>query len=158
MSLQKIIKEYLENEINSKQAVNFERVNRKLPYKDVMISTIKNSEKKVEDFSWWLNIDKRTLNYIMSKTGRKRDIKFIEALRFAVIANFSLADSIDFLNICNFGLNFDCPRDKCVLLVLAYHHTNEEELERRLKCLNIIDNDLSDDSFKKCIEKLNRLK
>lgn len=158
MSLHKIIKEYLENEINSKEAVNSDRVNRKLPYKIVMTSTIKNSENKIEDFSWWLNIDKRTLNYIMSKTGRNCDIKFIEALRFAVVANFSLSDSLDFLSICNFGLNLDCLRDKCFLLVLAYPHTNEEELMRRLNCLAIIDNDLSDKSFEKCIEKLNRLK
>lgn len=156
MNLHKILKEYLVNEINSKQAVNSDTVNRKKPYKDVMTSTIKNSGNKAEDFGWWLNIDKRTLNYITSKSGRNRDIRFIEALRFAVVANFSLADSLNFLSVCNFGLNLDCLRDKCFLLVLAYPHTNEEELMGRLNCLNIIDNDLHDDNLKKCIEELNR--
>ena len=156
MSLSKIIKEYLEIEINSKQTLNSDTVNRKKPYKDVMTSTIKNSGNNAEDFGWWLNIDKRTLNYITSKSGRNRDIRFIEALRFAVAANFSLADSLDFLSVCNFGLNLDCLRDKCFLLVLAYPHTNKEELMERLNCLNIINNDLHDDSLKNCIEELNR--
>ena len=106
-----------------------------------MDNIIKSSTLSVAEVSNYMRIDNRTMGYIKSqKEIRHRKIRFFEALAFIVVTNLSLADGLDFLNICNYSLCFSSTRDRLIFDVLSHPHASMDELNVRLDCLIILEN------------------
>lgn len=108
-------------------------------YGDTISQIIKDRENSKLDIASDMRLNPRVWGYIISRMDSKfRPIRFYEALRFCVVTNLPIEESICFINICNYSLCFKRLRDRLIYLILcANHHTNLE-LDTRLDCLSAL--------------------
>lgn len=111
-------------------------------YGDTMSRIIHFSKNTTTDVAYDMNLNLRVLGYIISRTdSRHRNISFYEALRFCVVTNLSIGESLAFLNTCNYSLCLKKIRDRILYIVLSDSHSHHSKLEMdaRLDCLSALE-------------------
>ena len=109
-------------------------------YGDTMSRTILNCKSTKIEIASDMGLDSRVLCYILSRNDSKhREITFYEALRFCVVTNLSVGESLAFLNVCNYSLCYKRLRDKIIYIILSTNHQSKIELDSRLDCLSALE-------------------
>ena len=109
-------------------------------YGDLIDSMIKCSDLSFTYVACEMGIDVRKLSYIKSRFDTKHHhISFYDSLKFVIVLNLSLVESISFLRNCNYCL---CPayeRDQIIYQILSFPHSDTEGMIYRLDCINALE-------------------
>lgn len=105
-------------------------------YGDIISKWIKDRRFNKSDVANNMNLNPRTLDYILSKNDKRyRHIGFYETLRLAIVLNLSLSESLELLHVCNYSINTEYVRDRVILEILRTPHRDIFEMDERLDCL-----------------------
>ena len=105
-------------------------------YGDIITGWIKDRQLNKAEVAYNMNLNPRTLDYILSKKDKRhRHVGFYETLRLAIVLNLSLSDSLELLKICNYSINTGYVRDRVILEILRTPHRDIFEMDERLDCL-----------------------
>lgn len=109
-------------------------------YGDIITRWIKDRQLNKAEVANNMNLNPRVLDYVLSKNDKHyRHIGFYEVLRLAVVLNLSLAEALELLRVCNFGINRESFRDRIIVVILSVAHLGVSGMEERLACLQALE-------------------